>query len=363
MGPSKKHNVSKKTQATKAPAHVPPHQPAPSDLPIELQQAVLNAFSQAALPLAQTDDLKAVIQEVKGHLFLRDFASAFAKQEFLDAYTLRWSASRALGYASIFLCSSWGREWFAHAAPAGVGAAGPGADGGAEAGPPPASACKVVCIGGGAGAELAALAAACQALPRASLDVVAVDIADWSRSVERLTTALTSPPPLSTYASASAKAANRPLVHPDQMCVHFAQRDVLALTEDDLHDMLVGVRLCTIMFTLNELFTTSISRTTAFLLALTDAMPPGSCLLVVDSPGSYSEIKLGEGQPRQYPMKWLLDHTLLEVAGKDSDETTRWQKLVSDESRWFRVHPGLKYPVELENMRYQIHVYQRSEQN
>jgi 25S rRNA (uracil2843-N3)-methyltransferase len=125
--------------------------------------------------------------------------------------------------------------------------------------------------------------------------------------------------------------------------------------------MLQDVHLCTMMFTLNELFSTSITRATAFLLALTESMSSGSWLLVVDSPGSYSEVKLGKGddsKTKEYPMKWLLDHTLLEVAC-DGDNS-KWTKVVSDDSRWFRLNQQLlKYPIELENMRYQIHLYQR----
>ena len=76
---------------------------------------------------------------------------------------------------------------------------------------------------------------------------------------------------------------------------------------------------------------------------------------MVDSPGSYSEVKLGKtGQAKRYPMKWLLDHTLLKEAGAG-----KWDKLVERDSVWFRVDEKLQYPLDLENTRYQIHVYQR----
>jgi len=71
---------------------------------------------------------------------------------------------------------------------------------------------------------------------------------------------------------------------------------------------------------------------------------------------SYSEVQLGQGadsKTKQYPMKWLLDHTLQQVA------QSKWKKHVADDSRWFRLDPSLKYPIDLENMRYQIHLYQR----
>jgi len=81
--------------------------------------------------------------------------------------------------------------------------------------------------------------------------------------------------------------------------------------------------------------------------------------LVVDSPGSYSETMVGS-ESKKYPMKWLLDHTLLEKENKDDkDSLAKWEKIVSEDSRWFRLANSLQYPIPLENMRYQIHLYRR----
>ncbi|KAL2431352.1 hypothetical protein ABEF95_006842 [Exophiala dermatitidis] len=319
-------------------------------VPIELQQTVFDVFRRAFASDEQ-QDVKAAIQEVKGHLYQRDFAAAFAKQEYLEAYAFRWSSSRALGYSDIFLYGNLQEVWQGGAACNATGIE-----------PSLTSATTVACIGGGGGAEVAACAVAARTYSLSKVDVHAIDIADWSSCLTKLRDTLSTPSALSTYASERAKAANKPLVERDQLKVTFSQRDILAMERAELRATLDAVRLCTIMFTLNELFTSSISRTTALLLALTDIMQPGSWLLVVDSPGSYSEVKLGQGQDaktKQYPMKWLLDHTLLEVAGLG--ENSKWEKHVSDDSRWFRLSSSLKYPIELENMRYQIHLYQRIE--
>ncbi|KIW14373.1 hypothetical protein PV08_07155 [Exophiala spinifera] len=314
--------------------------PEAAALPVELQQMILDVFRRA-FPLHDQGEVKTVIQEVKGHLFQRDFASAFAKQEYLDAYALRWSAARSLGYTDIFLHRDLQPVW--------VGGTDPCLD--MNSSP---SSMRVACIGGGGGAEVAACAAAvAQTHSLSSLEVHAIDIADWSGCLDKLAHHLCTPPPLSAYASESAKSANGPLVASGQFSHCFSQCDILAVDEGRLRDLLAPVRLCTVMFTLNELFSSSISRTTAFLLAISDMMQPGSWFLVVDSPGSYSEVKLGQGQTKKYPMKWLLDHALQDVA------QGKWKKQVSDDSRWFRLNSSLKYPVELENMRYQIHLYQR----
>lgn len=64
--------------------------------------------------------------------------------------------------------------------------------------------------------------------------------------------------------------------------------------------------------------------------------------------------------------KFLLDHTLIEPKKikADGDDRRRetppdWVKLEASDARWFRVPEELRYPIPLENMRYQIHLYQR----
>lgn len=108
------------------------------------------------------------------------------------------------------------------------------------------------------------------------------------------------------------------------------------------------------MFTLNELYSTSVPKTQRLLKNLTASMREGAYLLVVDSPGSYSTVAIN-GVEKKYPMQWLLDHTLL---GRHP-ETALWEKVLTNESQWFRLPEGLEYPLELENMRYQIHLFRR----
>ena len=308
-------------------------------LPIELQQTLLNVVANA-FPLGGNQiELKNIIQEVKGHLYNRDFATAFSKQDYLAAYTLRWSATRALAYASIFDTFDTELRWPCEAIQAGEGT----------------SNSRIVCIGGGAGAEALALAAMIKHRKLPGLQMEALDVADWSHCLQALRTSLTTPPPVFKFASESVRAANRSFLEPEQLVVSFKCKDILTQTQGQLKELMTGTKLVTLMFTLNGLFTTSIPRTTAFLLTLTDVVEPGACLLVVDSPGSYSEVRLGkDGEAKKYPMKWLLDHTLLESAGEG-----KWEKKVGEDSKWFRLDSKLKYPIDLEDMRYQVHIYER----
>ncbi|KAL2799852.1 hypothetical protein BJX66DRAFT_230505 [Aspergillus keveii] len=373
-------------------------------IPLTLQQLLLNVFKAALLqshspsqaqenPQASTAeesqlDIKTLIQTLKSHLYNRDFDSAFADAsgELLRAYALRWSAARALGYAGLFKSILGGLTQEQQV----CGASGEGQPGKNH----------IVCIGGGAGAEIVALAAAWRDLTdtrndemsdalaavslnaaneeeaegrshtensSSSLSVTAVDIGDWSTVVDRLSSTLQSPN------VPSSKSHPAPLLPAhSNFTVDFNRLNVLSLSDLELDTLYHTSKssstkpttLVTLMFTLNELFSTSMAKATAFLLKTTDHLHVGTILLVVDSPGSYSTLKLGKSdssgapQERQYPMKFLLDHTLLSVA------KGKWEKIFSQDSRWWRRDAArLWYDVGegagLEDMRFQIHVYRR----
>jgi len=395
--------------------------PALQSLPLELQQSLLNIFSYSfphlLNPIATQDVLKPLLQKVKQHLYDRDFAAAFGNKEYLEAYAARWSPSRALGYIGTL------KEAIEHLKIE-------KSDGDELSSK--ASNVQIICLGGGAGAEIVSLAAVHTLLhdeerqkikigdaqnlsfqtdhevhknddtttlpppsstvsPRLDFDITLVDIADWSEISTSLHTALTTPPPLSPYASEAAKAAAKSLMSPSRFHARFIQQDIIA-PECSITSLISSSSsssttattppqtLVTLMFTLNELYTTSVPRTQHLLLSLIIALQPGALLLVVDSPGSYSTVTINSSEKR-YPMLWLLEHTLFITAPTtlsklDDDEGTErgmrklrkelenepqpcWERVVSEESKWFRLPDGLSYPIELENMRFQMHLYRR----
>lgn len=442
-------------------------------IPIPLQQLLLNIFRSALLFSSDSDgqdtreenegktpeqgplSITPLIQTLKTHLYNRDFLSAFADadEELLRAYALRWSAGRALGYVGV-LDGVW-RSWVSERS----GGKGEGGKHRRR---------HALCIGGGAGAEIVALAGVWRMLrdeavsvegsssinrgeagrdpctcgeeegisrlsirddtpgggqqgdtpslrisDPTGLSITAVDIADWSPVMNRLSRAIQS------SSIPSTKSCRAPLLPPCDddgkhegagFDVSFKHLDVLGLSDEELRSLLcpgtnamhqdqaqsaptsqmrASTDLVTLMFTLNELFSTSIPKTTSFLLRMTDILEPGTILLVVDSPGSYSTVALGkkgggngtassqstsngnaeddtstsaappqQQKPRNYPMRFLLDHTLLTVAAGC------WECVLSDESRWFRREAAkLSYDVGegigLEDMRFQVHVYRR----
>ena len=321
------------------------------------QQLMLDVFRNTfKTVLTSPDEMNKTLQEIKTALFNREFDKAFGNEEHLDAYAARWSPTRALCYERVL-----------HRATVELNLESlypnhdPSRD--ATALPKEPRTLRIVSVGGGA-AELAAAAAFLRGelQQTTTAELVLVDSGPWRSVVDKLYAGLTTPPPVSPYANAAAKAAAAaagPFVPAERLSVRFEQHDVLALSAEQLAALVGGDDgrpvLLTLCFTLNELFTAGgLAKTTVFLGTLTAVLPVGSLLLIVDSAGSYSEVGLG-ASARKYPMQWLMD----KVLGGDGDDRDgrRWTKLEKDESVWFRLKPGLDYPIQLENMRHQVHVH------
>ncbi|THY46193.1 hypothetical protein D6C97_08368 [Aureobasidium pullulans] len=378
------HKRQRPTKQNKGPIPLPTEKGYQQDnaIPITLQQSLLNVFRDACNK-GSPAEIEDILQEVKGHLFNRDFATAFGKEEYLEAYAARWSPSRALGYAQIFsdlspeisdLLENKSTESQSTDNESATLSDQLESQLTLQSQTASDKALNILCLGGGAGAEVVGLAGWLRHLrdnasspdedtpqPNISkLDIFGIDVATWDKVMQDLHQGIITPPFLSKYASAAAKATNKAVLPSEVFNVRFEQKDLLDMDAAGVEEMLVNSDIVTIMFTLNELYSTSVAKTQRLLYALTASMRPGSLLLVVDSPGSYSTVTLN-GASQKYPMQWLLDHTLLSPK-KDAEKGTppQWKKLVSDESRWFRLpEDDLKYPIELENMRYQIHLYRR----
>ena len=365
-------------------------------VPVELQQHLLNVFKNTFRE-NYNSKLSGLIQRTKQHLFSREFNKAFGSEDLREAYAVRWSPSRALAYTQIFynltpltrrLVSDCGDQGSTDQPQDALATAQNTAE---DAEDPRGKSNRIVCIGAGAGAEIVALGGYLSLLSNRPvsdtqeaisqdegldrtispqrLEIMAIDIADWGSVVDRLQSSVTAAPPLSQYASAEAKAANSALIGATAMVLNFVKQDVLSMAMDQMPAIFADALLVTLMFTLNELYSSSMSATTNLLLALTMLLPAGALLLVVDSPGSYSTVSVGKtsdanGQStNNYPMQWLLDHTLLESAAigssKNASAERQWEKLESQDSEWFRLPSELRYPIELEDMRYQMHLYRR----
>ncbi|KAI0538810.1 hypothetical protein GGR58DRAFT_278561 [Xylaria digitata] len=374
-----------------------------SEEELRRQQTLLNVFSNTFREVLEAEDFSSQLQELKTALFNRDFEGAFAREAALDVYAARWSPTRALCYGQVLHgldshLKGLVRDHSPHGAVDKDAPSHGDQDENAETKPKESEASttateqedsegkekiqplRILAIGGAA-AEIVAFAdyisshdnTSSTTPPRA--EVTLFDIGPWGSIVQRLHAALTSTPPISRYASAAAREANKALVALESLQSSFVQKDILSLDQADLAALISGrgeqPMLITLLFTLNELYTTSgIKRTTSFLRLLSALAPRDTLLLVIDSPGSYSEAAVGR-EAKRYPMQWLLDHTLVppapnprkpgdgrEDGGQGPD--VRWEKIESHDSVWFRVAEGLRYPIPLENMRYQMHLYRAS---
>lgn len=328
----------------------------------KLQQSILDIVSNTFKARLNSDH-STLIKEVEQGLHCRDFCDAFDKQDYRETYVVRWTAARALAYLDLF-------QRLPQLGPIILTESSPG----------------IVCLGGGAGAEMLALAgylasanssisADIQTESRnpAKLVVTAIDIEDWSSVVDMLHLATIAD--LSVFKPASpVTEASKPSIDSNTFLVKFLQQDVLQIEKSaEMQTILREARLVTIMFTLNGLYSVSKSATTKLLLSITSIVATGSLLLVIDSPGSYITESIGskgfwgdrKGQPsskqeKEVPIQWLLDDTLIDEGRIDSVKNpNQWEILYSSASVRFRHPSSLTYPIPLEDTRYQVHLYRR----
>lgn len=346
-----------------------PQAPAPSlqknFLPVELQQLILDIF-RVTFPASQDfEALKPLLGQISDALLQGSFETAFGTDEFREGYAIRWSPSRALMYSDVLaqICDEYGSSpWVEQLL-------GDDTDGPA----------KVLCLGGGA-AELMALAgvlrysredaagrpsAAPSPIVTPIIDFHLVDAADWSGIISKLDTALTTPPELSKYASAAARAQNASFLSPQALATKFTKTDVLKLTGEDLQSILrPDVTLVTLLFTLNDLYKTSIARATSLLRKLSALAPKGCLFLVIDAhEATATAVGPKDGQEKAYPMSWLLDKALMPnqgTAGEEPAPPLTWEKLIDDTNRLCKFpEKGLNYPAGLENLKVQVHLFRR----
>ncbi|KAI0095507.1 hypothetical protein F4814DRAFT_185085 [Daldinia grandis] len=370
--------ASKPTASASASAATPEDAiPAPAEEEEEetkSQQTLLDIFSTAFNPiLSSSAAFNPTLQKLKQALFKRDFDAAFGSEQNLQVYAARWSPPRALCYGGVLrriaaelepllLAADHEEEEEEEGGEVEFGRASPTVD--LEGAKRRTALLRMLAIGGGA-AEIVAFGEYLRSAGVAvSGDLTLLDTGPWDGVVQQLHAGLTTPLPASKCTSTADKTTGPALVEPrERLRSTFVQQDVLQLDSSGLSKLLGRTPLLvTLLFTLNELYTSGgIKMTTAFLRSLSAAIPAGSLLLVVDSPGSYSEAAVGK-EAKKYPMQWLLDHTLLQ-ADKLPAEGCQWEKIQSHDSVWFRLSEKLQYPMDLQDMRYQMHLYRAISQS
>ncbi|KAG7900964.1 hypothetical protein KL907_004408 [Ogataea polymorpha] len=270
-----------------------------------------------------TPDTEAVVQQVKGDLFNRNYMEAFSTEDKRQAYAARWSSSRSLAYSWFFARGEIGGMLARH------------------------ECVRVVNIGAGAGAELVALGSVfgrlLETLPIGSTarswHVTAVDISDWSSVVDKIAAYVT-----------DQWVRPRLLNVQHSLALEFILEDVLQLPAKVM-DRLRAADLITCCFTTNELFAEDRTQAIALLNGLSQCRP-GTLFLVLESAGSYSHITVGS---KRFPVYFLVDTVLCGPPSRARD----WELVSSSDSEWYRVPDGVEYPLKLENMRFFYRLYRR----
>ncbi|KAG5793450.1 hypothetical protein H9Q69_007527 [Fusarium xylarioides] len=363
-GPSYLHKPAKKTSTpVKETSSIEQIQ----SLSVKNQQLILDTVRTTFPAVDDFNALKPVLREIREALEQKDYSKAFGSEEFLEAYTIRWSPSRALvmGNVLAWICSemseaAWVQQ-FLH-----------------NNGEKPS---KIVCFGRGGSDLLASVSllkhsheSKLDELPRletsdhndsAMVDLNLIDRHDWSGIISKLQHTLTHPPPLSKYATAKAHASNISAISSHVINLTINNLDILESDSTTLQAMIgPNPALITLFFTLHEFYSISISKTTAFLLRLTDTAPKGSLLLVVDSPGADVVLpgSSDKGEAKRYPLEWLLYQALLppKSANSEEEEQPAWAKLIEGgHEKEYKLPTGLRFPGSLENTRFQVHLLER----
>lgn len=282
----------------------------------------LDLFKVTFGDILESPDLYEHIQTVKGCLYNREYLAAFDSDDKRFAYASRWSPARALAYTSLFASFPAIRELFKDSE----------------------QQVNALCIGGGAGSEVAALGSVYCRLKEynstssSGMNIDVVDIADWSKVIGGVT----------NYIKENwiyqASKFNTNFIHDDILTISKEQ------SQFSKHDLI------TLLFTTNELFNAKRPETVKFLHTMNATCKQGTYLLIAESAGSFSNITIGK---KQFPVQFLVDMILVGKPGDDS--VGAWEIVEQSESCWYRIEERqVEYPMKLENMRFFYRLYRKN---
>ncbi|KAI9271815.1 hypothetical protein BDA99DRAFT_569596 [Phascolomyces articulosus] len=269
------------------------------------EQNILNLIQQTCVETLSREDFGKTLQTIKAGFVQRDYEGIFtADARDLQVYSAAYVPGRALCYFEIF-CQPQLLKLLARRT-------------------------TIYAIGSGSGSELVSIAAAMTRSPveRQRIKLVMQDIGEWAQVLESF----------ETTARKNWKLTN------EQLTCEYFQGDILdPTTREERAQRIASANLITFMFVMNELF---VNKPAAMELiqALVSNMKKDAYLLVVESAGSFSHLKVGN---KTYMVHMLLD------AVKDL------RPLISDDARWYRYPENVRYPIDVQNMRYFIRLYKK----
>ena len=281
------------------------------------------------------DQLLEQIQKVKTELYNREYIEAFNRDWKRVAYCCRWTPSRAISYASLF-------SHFPEVV-----------DVITKGYLNINNRSKILCVGGGAGAELTAITSIFTPFIHSNnkkiigndgdetlLEVTLIDIADWDHVIKRIMDQVKERWLYNNlWKTYEVKFLNHDILKP------MTDKDITPLNE---------FNLITMLFTTNELFKEDRAGSIQFLQRLNQQCQSGCYLLIVESAGSYSHITVGS---KTFPIQFLIDTVLIGAHRKGIEGC--WELISQNDSIWYRCDDTLDYPIRLENMRFFYRLYRK----
>lgn len=319
----------------------------PKQLPVQSKdslpnQEIVNLFKRTFDQELYRNDpelLTSKIQEVKSFLYNREYLDAFNNDEKRTAYCIRWSSSRSISYASLLTYFESVKD---------IIQCNNDEDN------------EIICIGGGAGGELIALASIfttsreitskysnednTDASEDSTLTVNLVDIADWNNVIDRINKQI--------YGKWIYGESNK------KFKVNCINEDILKMQWDgeSCKADLKKTNLITMLFTTNELFVSNKTASVKLLQKFNAECQKGCYLLIVESAGSYSHITIGS---KKFPIHFLID-TILVGRKTEKNPDGSWSLVSEHDSLWYRCDSKLDYPLKLENMRFFYRLYRKN---
>lgn len=286
-------------------------------------------------------DFVPTIQKIKGLLYEKKWLDAFGDETLLEAYAGRWVPSRVLCFRELLAELDDVRAVLFDEQ---------------EAGPSTGPQRRVVSLGGGAGSELLALGALVhgrrilerqkdERVSDTKIEWVGVDFGPWTGVLDKFNSALDT----LWHLDLPSTCHQMDLLNPPASSA--GPDPLLPLLQQP-------TSLITLLYTMCELMSQSRPATIRLLHTISDQLAPGGLLLVADSASDIAEFELGSSG-RKWPVYMVLDAVMLGM--KDAEGRSRWEKVESEDSRWYRLGEGVgeKWPVKLENTRYWYRLYRR----
>ncbi|KAI7868319.1 hypothetical protein BDF14DRAFT_1795289 [Spinellus fusiger] len=268
------------------------------------EQSILILIVKACTPTFSRPDFGKTLQSIKANFVQRDYEGIFTEADNLQVYSAAYVPGRALCYYEIF-----SRPQLIKLL---------------------AQSTKVYAVGSGSGSELVSIAAAMTRVPceRQKVQLVMHDIGAWGDVLGQF----------------EARIRTDWKMPVNALTCSYQQSDVLnPENEAQQTELISSADLITFMFVMNELFVNK-KGAMALIQSLVGSMKKGAYLLVVESAGSFSYLKVGD--------KTYMVYTLLDAV-KD------FECVLSYDSLWYRHPDHLRYSIDIQNMRYFLRLYRK----